>query len=587
MLATLTAVTDLITIGLTLWLGLYLLARGFPNGIALRAVFSLLALSAFILGAYTDFFVEIPETAAIRAVLLIIGLACWYSLTSQLLSVQNRQRFRWLRIGILILCIATTALLLAFRNELISEHGNPLYIAHAQPRLLYGLYGFTQVVTSFGLLLNLLADKRLRSTVEGKSLLFASIFPCLVVVYEVFALVTDTLPIPRLIQHGLIFIGVLTLGISVARHESLIERRTILQDFPATGILMLGLVAVYVFISLNIGIPAAWLGLVIAVAIITHSLYDMGREVLERLRSRQESQLRKQWHLVESADVDEDRLQIYLQDGLDLLCRTLNTAVGLIAIRQGEKMVVWASRNSLALGTEIPEVLVVHKDVFRAAGQLDHIVWISAALERQSPIALIGVGVSSTKLEYSAGDLELLAEFADQAGMVVSIANLQPRTRAQIQQLLEESRAQSMEMKSAVGDMMDSLALAPEAEFIRTVEDCLRNYTDFIRLGQSPLAEWMGLEGDHHTEQGKQLQKLLREAIDSLRPAGPRPEESPPKGWYSYVVLHDAYVRGIPNRAIQGRLFISEGTFNRTRRNALRSVARWLAEENRKRRKQS
>jgi len=44
------------------------------------------------------------------------------------------------------------------------------------------------------------------------------------------------------------------------------------------------------------------------------------------------------------------------------------------------------------------------------------------------------------------------------------------------------------------------------------------------------------------------------------------------------VILYDAYVKEIQNRDIMGRLYISEGTFNRTRRAAIRSLAKALAE---------
>jgi len=586
MLALITSITNLITIGLTLWLGLYLLARGFPNRIAIRAVLSLLALSTFLLGAHTNFFVQVPGMAAMRAVLLIIGLASWYSLTFQLLSAQNQKKLRWLSFSILMLCFATAVLLVITRNAFISEPGNPLYIAQTQQGgLPYAIYGFTQIITSLGLLFNLLVEQRIRFTSQGKFLLFASIFPSLAVLYEVLALMTDNLPMPRIIQHVLIFTGVFSLGISIARHESLIERRTILQDFPATGLLMFGLVAVYIFISLNLGIPASWLGIVIAIVILTHSIFDMGREALERSRSRKESQFRKQWHLIENGNANENKLRLYLQDGLDLLCQTLNASAGLIAIRQAEKMVVTASRNSLQLGTVISGEFAAHEEASRSTGQFLNIAWICAAFEGHIPIALIGIGVSNTKLEYSTGDRDLLAEFADQVGIVVSIANLQPRTEEHIRQIVEESQTQAMEMQSAAGGMIENLASNPDTEFIRMVEDCLRHYQDFIRLGQSPLADWMELEGEHHTERGRQLQKLLRQAIEALRPAGPRPEELLGKSWYSYVVIHDAYMNGITNRAIMARLFISEGTFNRTRRNALRSVARWLVEEKRQRKK--
>jgi len=44
------------------------------------------------------------------------------------------------------------------------------------------------------------------------------------------------------------------------------------------------------------------------------------------------------------------------------------------------------------------------------------------------------------------------------------------------------------------------------------------------------------------------------------------------------VILHDAYVDEIQNRDIMNKLYISEGTFNRTRRTAITSLARTLAE---------
>jgi len=49
--------------------------------------------------------------------------------------------------------------------------------------------------------------------------------------------------------------------------------------------------------------------------------------------------------------------------------------------------------------------------------------------------------------------------------------------------------------------------------------------------------------------------------------------------WYNHVVLYDVYVEGVQNREIMARLYISEGTFNRTRRNAIRGLARLLIEK--------
>jgi hypothetical protein len=128
-------------------------------------------------------------------------------------------------------------------------------------------------------------------------------------------------------------------------------------------------------------------------------------------------------------------------------------------------------------------------------------------------------------------------------------------------------------------EMIDVISTNPDPQFIKMVEDALRHMQDYIQLGQSPLAEWAKVQGRSHVERGKQVQQLLTDAIESFRPAEKRPGEPLPRVWYNYAVLHDAYVEGAQNREIMARLYISEGTFNRTRRNALRGLARLLIEK--------
>jgi hypothetical protein len=73
---------------------------------------------------------------------------------------------------------------------------------------------------------------------------------------------------------------------------------------------------------------------------------------------------------------------------------------------------------------------------------------------------------------------------------------------------------------------------------------------------------------------------LLQQAVRKLRPDGVEPpkHQIPPREWHQYIILHDAYVLDIPNRDIMSRLYISEGTFNRTRRRAIQGVAQALME---------
>jgi hypothetical protein len=69
----------------------------------------------------------------------------------------------------------------------------------------------------------------------------------------------------------------------------------------------------------------------------------------------------------------------------------------------------------------------------------------------------------------------------------------------------------------------------------------------------------------------------LIDVIEKLRPPGPEPRELS-REWIQYTILNDAYVRGEPNRDIMNKLYISESTFNRARRRAVRGVARAIEE---------
>jgi len=581
MLFNITLFVDLIAMATTLWGAFYLFARGFPSWITLRAVIVLLLLSMFFLGAYNNLFHQVVGTAAWRAVLLILGLGTWYSLTYRLMSARGRERLRWVEVGVYVLGAVTATLLLVTRNSFVGEQGNMLYVAHMGVGPPYVLYGIFQFVIALGILYNLLADNKIGLTRQGKYFLVASLFPAAAVVVGVVGLAI-TPQMPRVIPDLLIFSGIFLLGISVARHQTLVERRTTIQDLPISALTVLGLAALYAFLALRWGLPLEMIGAVVAIAILTHSSYDLAREFLERLRIRNESALRQQLRQLESESFSEEALQVHLQKGLDLLCEALDSSGGMIAIRRGENFVVMASRDGFVVDSRLAPALVACEDVSRPnTDQLPNIVWIAPTFEAETQVAVIGISQPKAKLNYSTGDLDLLAEVADQVGTIVSLSNLRPEKNDQIRQLVTESQAQATELNTIADEMIAAITTNPDTDFIKLVEESLRRYSDYIALGQSPLADWAGITAESHIERGKQLQKFLADAIESFRPAGARPREPLPRVWYSYAVLYDAYVEGVPNREIMARLYISEGTFHRTRRNAIRGLARLLAEKNR------
>ncbi|MDP1545530.1 MAG: hypothetical protein Q8L87_05855 [Anaerolineales bacterium] len=577
MLATLTHFTSLVSMGGALWLAFYLFARGFPNRISMRAVAALLALGLFFWATYNNFFSSSSAAAPLKAALLVAGMTFWYSATLQLLDESARRRLRWLEWGIYLLTAVTILLLLISKPEFSRRQGNELYVAQLDMSLAYLLYSATLMILSVGLLANLFIERKVRITPQGRLFLFASAFPTLAVVYGMFSVFFISLPMPRVIQDALVFSGFFLLGVSVARYQSLIERRTILQDFPVTGLVMLALLFVYIFIASLLGVEFRYFANIVALVIITHSSYDLAREFLERLRIRREERFRKQMRIVRSAD-SVKQLQAYLQDGLELLCEQLNASAAVIAIRRGGNYLVMAGRNSVEVGSELANIWNVEGQLERLPGPVHNIQWVAGIFEGESQSAIVGIGAPIDRMDYMKGELELLQEFADYAGLVISVDTMIHKES----QPSDDKNASlyQVAMRSAAAEMMDTVSLVPDEDLLKITEDGLRKYPDYVKLGQSSLADWLQVEGASQIERGKQVQKVLFKAIDALRPAGQRPEEPLPRNWYNYVVLHDAYVQGVMNREVMARLYISEGTFNRTRRNALRGVARWLVEKN-------
>src|SRR5690242_21725583 len=117
MLFSLTAAIDFTGSGVSLWLALYLLGRGFPSRITLRAVVALLALAVFFFSAYINLYVHIPAAGPLMAALLTIGLAIWCDLTDIIFQPRAMGKIRWLVGASYAFAFITVVLLLWSRNN--------------------------------------------------------------------------------------------------------------------------------------------------------------------------------------------------------------------------------------------------------------------------------------------------------------------------------------------------------------------------------------------------------------------------------------------------------------------------------------
>lgn len=559
-LAVITYATNLIAMVISLWMAFYLFARGYPNRVTTRAVLAFFSIAVFFLGTYNHFFTFTPDTSNLRTALLVIALSSWYSTTFATLTEDKQKRLRWMQIGIATLAAISVLFLIFSPSGIKRNEEEILYTAQLEGNFVNMLYGAAQITASAGVFFNMAVQRRYRSTNEGKYFLLASLFLVFALVYGILSIFISA-RLPRVIEDGLVFGSIFLLGLSVARHQSLIERRTIWQDFPVALLGISGIVIFYLAVCYWFGVPVRYFGNIAALVITSHSMYDLGREAVERWRKMEESRFRRKQH--PPARLGNEALRSYLDQELILFLEIMDSPSGLIAIRQSDEFIVEATRESLPLNHTIPYIPESNEGFFRVEGNISGLTWASQAYEGKEPFILVGIGASNKKLEFSTGDLELLDEFTEQIGTLISIR-----------------KSINSENQTAAADRVaESLALPPEMDWSKMVEDALRRFSDFVSLGQSPLTERLGIREEAQVERGKQVQAALREAIQSLCPEGERPPEPLPREWYNFVVLYDAYVKGVPNREVMARLYVSEGTFHRIRRHAVRGAARYLAEK--------
>jgi hypothetical protein len=582
MLFAFTSTIDYIGFSIALWLAFYLLARGFPSRVTMRTVVVLLALATFFLSAAINLHLRIPGATSIRAILLILALSTWHDLTNKLLPQKTQKNTRWLVSLIYFFGLFSVVLLFGTRNAFVGETSNILYVGRMNLGPTYVIYGIFQVIASLAILNSFRLGAKYGVGDQNRFFLIASIIAISTVGYGIFALAL-TPPMPRLIQDALILVSIILLGISTARYQTFLERRTTIQDFPVSILAVFSLSAVFAALAWFWSSSPVLVILITALSILTHAFYDMVREFLDRLRYKSDSEFHHQLRQLERIDREGFSLQDRLSKGLSLLCEVISASGGFIAIKEEEQFVVSVTHHSVRIGLEIPAFDVIGDDIQRPNTRLlKDIDWIAPALENGEQIAIIGIRNAKTKNEYSTDDIDLLAEVADRIGSIVYHQTDRTGELTRSGDRAPDFRSRQESMDSGSDDLFSTLVTNPDPEFVKLVEDGMRNLSDYVKLGESSLVEYLNINGETQLERGKMVHHQLVQAIDILKPDKQRPSEPLPREWYNYVVLHDAYVEDLPNREIMARLYVSEGTFNRSRRNALRGVARFLFEKSRK-----
>ena len=605
MLYTFTVVVNLIALAVAVWLGIYIVTRSPRSQIAWLAGLALWSIAGFFLNVLLA--LNPPPSPALmplwmRPLLwfwpagtfeggwgnwlqgwqITPAVMLWHHVTL-LIRAGHMNPWRWTRV-IIGYIIAIAAIIGQRYTGLVftTTSGDPLYLTTLVPGPLYPLYMLALLVFTCLSLINLIRSARASPTlIQRKQLnlmVAATMIAGLAGPISFISYRLDFL-MPRVVVTLLLGAAVFMIGYGVARYSALIEGRVIGRDFLYNGLVVLLIATVYLFFVWSsvviYGVPVVAVAIVVILAILTHSLVDVGRRLFDFLfYNRETRELRaKLRHLAQRAYKAES-LAENLSSALETLCRFVNASYGLILLFEHEELQLAASYRWRHLMPDLQRNDLVSDDVVqlpsnRFASPLEETSLLIPLYAGDIQQGVLIMGPPENALAYGTSDVERLLEAGDRIADLIRDAHREREHLAQLTQMVQPSQP----IPNANGE------IAP-----RSVEEALRNLYDYAYLSDCTLAKLRRIQtasshsGSTHLDRGKLVYQTILDALEKLRPPGELPRDPIPRQWYPYLILYNAYLENKPNNEIMMRLYISEGTFNRTRRAAIRSLARVLSE---------
>jgi GAF domain-containing protein len=342
--------------------------------------------------------------------------------------------------------------------------------------------------------------------------------------------------------------------------------------------------------------------MIVIVAVSSLMAYDALRNSLDRLFYREHyRQLRAELRALSRETGIRHGLPERLQAVLSALCTTLHVKGGLIALREGETFVCQATERAPPSGEvfsleDLAATEITSLPQPSAAGPQGMTLLVPIRTDGEQ-VAALALGGTEDEAPFGEEDLFLLDDLAERLGAMIRATRLQEENTRLLSQMVSDFRQQEHALQRQAHSLVSAsleesqppLGGKDNEEFVSSVEDALRRLYDYSYLGEHELSQLLvvqkRLEGQEpgsvtHIDCGKALSEFLVQGIQKLRPEGPEPKPLtvPSREWHQFLILHSAYVSGKPTRDIMGRLYIGEGTFNRTRRRALQGLAKAVQE---------
>lgn len=607
MLYTITLIVNFFAFALALWLGLYVVTRSRRSLIAWLTGLTLWSLAGLFLNVLLALnpppalanppvwlqllfpfwqaanFEEQSSNIWLQGWSVTPGIVLWHHATT-LMRPGPLSPWRWTRIllgyGAAIAAVIVQAFTPLFFT---ASTGDPIYLNTLQAGPLYPIFAILLLLYAGMSVANLLRSAQSApAAMPRKQLIILAIATVIGGLAGVLSIGASAfgLQLPMVILTLLLGIAVGLIGYGVARYSALVDGRTMRRDFFYNAV-SIGLVALLylgvTWLSVRIyNIPSVAIVFAVMLAIISHALIDLARQGLDSIFYRRDTRrLRDNLRQLalragEQTDPNEN-----LSLALDSLCSSVRATYGLLVLFDDEQLDLaasyyWQHRELPFTPADLAADDILPLEPNHFSSPFTEAALLIPLYAEAEQLGAIILGRPVNGIHYAQVDLELLLYPSDRMAEVIQSMRREADYLARIADLAEASQPTGTPQPTEIS--------------VKAVENALRNMTDFAHLGEHPLATMKLVMSQlpdgtvTHLDRGKAVYSILAEVVEKLRPDGSTPGDPPPREWYAYLILHSAYFEDIPNRDIMARLYISEGTFNRTRRSAIRAVTRTLAE---------
>lgn len=207
-----------------------------------------------------------------------------------------------------------------------------------------------------------------------------------------------------------------------------------------------------------------------------------------------------------------------------------------------------------------------------------------AGNEEESFLAMIGVRTTAAMTESELQ--EVLRSSANDCAQVLWQRRYFSRTYRTLENIAEEEPLQRYRSVNVLNpaEGFSHAETANAAEVFNAVREALTHYWGGPKLSESPLLSWCIVISENptdNTHRTNDLKKVLRSAIEKLRPEG---EPNYSVEWTLYNILILRFIEGRKVKEIVKKLAMSEADYYRKQRVAIEEVAKILATEENKQR---